>query len=197
MKLIYFGLFLLAIYFVFQSFIPVKALYTEKQKYRTVLVKPAYEIRFYPAATFATVYSDATNYKSLSNNGFRKLAGFIFGGNKQNESIAMTAPVRMSMSEKGSSMSFVLPEKYDTKNIPTPNNTEISIQKSTPEYVAVISFSGYASDEKIKDYNNKLVQILYKENIKIKGPFNFLGYNAPFQFIGRTNEIIIPIEWKE
>jgi len=197
MKLIYFGIFLLAIYFVFQSFIPIKALYTEKQKYRKVLVKPDFEIRFYPEATFATVYSNATNYKSLASNGFRKLAGFIFGGNKENESIAMTAPVRMSMSEKGSSMSFVMPEKYDTKNLPTPNNAEITIQKSRPEYVAVISFGGYASDEKIKEYNDKLIQILTKENIKIKGPFSFLGYNAPFQFMGRTNEVIIPIEWKE
>ena len=197
MKFVYLGLFLTAIYFVFQSFIPVSSLYTEKQKFRKVLVTPDYEIRFYPSATFATVYSSATNYKSLASNGFRKLAGFIFGGNKQNESIAMTAPVRMSMSEKGSSMSFVMPEKYDTKNLPIPNNTEISIQKSTPEYVAVISFSGYASDEKIEEYNDKLVKILTKENIKIKGPFNLLGYNAPFQFIGRTNEIIIPIEWKE
>jgi hypothetical protein len=38
---------------------------------------------------------------------------------------------------------------------------------------------------------------LAKQKIQVKGEFNFLGYNAPFQFIGRTNEIIIPIEWKE
>ena len=197
MKWVYFVLSLITIYFVFQSFMPISSLYTEKQKYRKVLSLPDLEIRFYPSATFATVYSSATNYKSLASNGFRKLAGFIFGGNKQNESIAMTAPVRMRMSEKGSSMSFVMPEKYDSKALPTPNNTEVNIQKSEPEYVAVISFGGYASDDKIKAYNEKLVQILNKKNIKIKGPFSFLGYNAPFQFIGRTNEIIIPIEWKE
>lgn len=197
MKLLYFALSLLTIYFVFQSFMPISSLYTEKQKYRKVLVASDFEIRFYPSATFATVYSSATNYKSLASNGFRKLAGFIFGGNKQNESIAMTAPVRMSMSDKGSSMSFVMPEKYDTKVLPIPNNAEINIQKSEPEYVAVISFGGYASDDKIKAYNEKLIQILANKNIKIKGAFSFLGYNAPFQFIGRTNEIIIPIEWKE
>ena len=197
MKWVYFVLSLLVIYFVFQSFMPISSLYTEKQKYRKVVSFPDFEIRFYPSATFATVYSNATNYKSLASNGFRKLAGFIFGGNRQNESIAMTAPVRMRMSEKGSSMSFVMPEKYDTKALPTPNNADVSIQKSEPEYVAVISFGGYANDDKIKKYKEKLVQILKNKNIKIKGPFNFLGYNAPFQFIGRTNEIIIPIEWKE
>lgn len=197
MKWVYFVLTLLTIYFVFQSFMPISSFITEKQKYRKVLVTPDFEIRFYPSATFATVNSSATDYKSLANSGFRKLAGYIFGGNNQNESIAMTAPVRMRMSDNGSSMSFVMPEKYDTKILPTPNNTEVNIQKSDPEYVAVISFGGYASDDKIQLYNEKLVQALTKKNIKIKGPFSLLGYNAPFQFVGRTNEIIIPIEWKE
>jgi hypothetical protein len=33
--------------------------------------------------------------------------------------------------------------------------------------------------------------------VKTTGDFTFLGYNAPYQFIGRKNEVIIPIEWKE
>ena len=188
---------LAAIYFVFQSFISNNALKTEKQKYRVVLKDKDIEIRYYPTATFATIYSPAKNYKGLASNGFRKLAGFIFGGNEQNESISMTAPVRMTMSDKGSSMSFVMPEKYATKNLPTPKDKNIQIQQSKPEYVAVISFGGYASDEKIVENTTKLQNILVQRNIKQNGAFSFLGYNAPFQFIGRTNEIIIPVEWKE
>jgi hypothetical protein len=170
---------------------------TEKQPYRVVLKDADLEIRFYPAATMATIYSKATSYKTLSSSGFNKLAKFIFGGNEQKESISMTAPVRMSLSEKGSSMSFVMPEKYATNKLPTPNDKNIQIQKSQPEYVAVIGFSGYANDEKINEYRNKLAQILTKRKIRTKGDFNFLGYNAPFQFLGRTNEIVIPIEWTE
>jgi urea carboxylase len=45
--------------------------------------------------------------------------------------------------------------------------------------------------------NADFVDLLEKKKIKIIGRFNFLGYNAPFQFIGRKNEISIPIEWKE
>jgi len=54
-----------------------------------------FEIRFYPKATFATIRSSISNYKQVSSSGCRKLAGYIFGGNDQNKSIAMTAPVRM------------------------------------------------------------------------------------------------------
>ena len=188
---------LVAIFVVFQSFISVNASKTEKQKYRLVSKTKEFEIRYYPSATFATIYSDATNYKGVASKGFRKLAGYIFGGNEKKESISMTAPVRMSMSDKGSSMSFIMPEKYSDQNLPIPNDKSISIQNSNPEYVAVISFGGYASDEKITIYKDKLMEALAKEKIQVKGSFSFLGYNAPFQFVGRTNEIIIPIEWKE
>lgn len=188
---------LVTVYFVFQSFIANNAFKTEKQKYRLIAKDKELEIRFYPEATFATVYSNATNYKGVANSGFRKLAGFIFGGNEEKKGISMTAPVRMNMSGAGSEMSFVMPEKYDATNLPKPNDASIKIHQSKPEYVAVISFGGYASDEKIKEYRDKLVTILNSRQIKVNGEYTFLGYNAPYQLIARTNEIIIPIEWKE
>jgi hypothetical protein len=197
MKALYIFLGLGAIYIVFQSFIANSAVKTEKQKYRTVVKDDELEIRYYPAATMATVYSSATNYKSVSSSGFGKLARFIFGGNKENESIAMTAPVRMNMSEKGAEMSFVMPTKYNESNLPKPNDESIRIHESAPQYVAVISFGGYANDEKIKTHKENLLQILSQRNIKVTGDYTFLGYNAPYQMIARTNEIAIPIEWKE
>ena len=185
------------IFIVFQSFRRFSASSIEKQKYRVVKEEDGFEVRFYPKATFATIRSSGTNYKQVASSGFRKLAGYIFGGNDQNKSIAMTAPVRMEMSEKGSGMSFVMPEKYDMASLPKPNDATVEIKQSEDSYAAVIAFGGYANDEKIDDYNNKLVALLQKKNIKIIGNFNFLGYNAPYQFIGRKNEISIPIEWKE
>jgi ribosomal protein L25 (general stress protein Ctc) len=197
MKALYIFLGLGTIYIVFQSFIANSAVKTEKQKYRTVVKDDELEIRYYPAATMATVYSSATNYKSVASSGFGKLARFIFGGNKENVSIAMTAPVRMNMSEKGAEMSFVMPTKYNESNLPKPNDESIRIHESAPQYVAVVSFGGYANDEKIKTHKEKLLQILSQRNIKVTGDYTFLGYNAPYQMIARTNEIAIPIEWKE
>jgi hypothetical protein len=81
--------------------------------------------------------------------------------------------------------------------LPKPNDASINIHKSTPEYVAVIEFGGYANDEKIEVYKNLLLQTLAQRNIKVIGNYQFLGYNAPYQIIARKNEIIIPIEWKE
>ena len=197
MKMFYLFLALAIIFIVFQSFKKISVSSIETQKYRVVKKEDGFEIRFYPKATFATIRSNGTNYKQVASSGFRKLAGYIFGGNDQNKSIAMTAPVRMEMSEKGSAMSFVMPEKYDMATLPKPKDATVEIKQSEDVYAAVIAFGGYANDEKINDHNNKLVALLQKKNIKIIGGFNFLGYNAPYDFIGRKNEISIPIEWKE
>ena len=197
MKALYISLLLVAIYLIFQSFKIINVVKTEKQAYRVVKKEAGFEIRFYPSATMATVYSKATNYKSVASSGFNKLAKFIFGGNQEKESISMTAPVIMRFTDKGSSMSFVMPQKYNEKPLPTPNDTQIEIKKSQSGYFAAISFGGYANDEKIAIYRDQLSGMLKERNIARKEGFYFLGYNAPFQFIGRTNEVIIPIEWEE
>ena len=197
MKIFYLFLALAFIFIVFQSFRKFTSSSIETQKYRVVKKEEGFEIRFYPKATFATIRSNGTNYKQVASSGFRKLAGYIFGGNDQNKSIAMTAPVRMEMSEKGSAMSFVMPEQYDMASLPKPKDASVEIKQSEEVYTAVIAFGGYANDEKINDYTNRLVALLQQKNIKITGGFIFLGYNAPYEFIGRKNEISIPIEWKE
>ena len=190
-------LLLVAIYFVFQSFMSKYLFETEKQVYRVVKKEADFEIRYYPEALMATVYTKGTNYKSVSSSGFNKLAKYIFGGNQQKESISMTAPVRMSITDNGSSMSFVMPQKYNNQSLPTPNDPNIEIKKSLPEYVAVINFGGYATDEKIAISYEKLLKSLSEKKIITKGGYKLLGYNAPYQFMGRTNEVIIPIEWTE
>lgn len=186
------------IFLMIQSYKVVSgSLKTENQKYRVVKKEAQFEIRFYPAATFAKIYSSGTDYKSVASSGFNKLAGYIFGGNDQGKSIAMTAPVRMEMSDKGSTMSFVMPEKYQESDLPKPKDSGVHIVKSNPQYVAVIQFGGYANDEKIKEMRDELIRLIQKNGIKITGDYTFLGYNAPFQFWSRKNEVVIPIEWKE
>jgi len=197
MKLTYLLIALGLVFIVFQSFRTISASKVEKQKYRVVKIEEGFEIRFYPKAMFATIQSSGTNYKQVASSGFRKLAGYIFGGNDESKSIAMTAPVRMEMSGNGSSMSFVMPEKYDATTLPKPKDATVQIKESKESYEAVIAFGGYANDEKINEYSNKLVALLNMKGIKIIGGYNFLGYNAPFEFFGRKNEISIPVEWKE
>ncbi len=81
--------------------------------------------------------------------------------------------------------------------MPKPKDASVQIVKSSPQYVAVISFGGYADDEKIKENRDILLKLIQKKGIKVIGDYTFLGYNAPYQFWARKNEVVIPIEWKE
>ena len=169
---------------------------TEQQQYKVIHTEKDFEIRFYPSATIATVNSEAKTYRDLARPGFRRLAGYIFGGNETNTRIAMTAPVHMDISESGSSMSFVMPSSYNKENLPKPTDPEVIIHQTADEYVAVIRFGGYASDRKIKAFAGKLHDILDEKGITTYGNARFLGYNPPFQLFGRRNEIVIPVNWK-
>lgn len=169
----------------------------EKQKYRVVRVEKNFEIRFYPPAVLATIRSSAKSYRELANNGFRQIAGYIFGNNETSAKIAMTSPVQMDINAVKSSMSFVMPSQYQLEELPKPKDGRVEIHESPAEYAAVIEFGGFATDEKIKKYSDLLKAILSEKHIKTMGNFKYLGYNPPYQFIGRKNEILVPIEWEE
>jgi hypothetical protein len=182
---------------LFQSFTIMSANKTEEQKYTVILKEKDFEIRFYPSATIATINSNAKTYKDLSGPGFRKLAGYIFGGNETNTSISMTAPVHMDINDSVSSMSFVMPSSYNQENLPKPNDPNVLIQKTADEYVAVIRFGGFASDKDLVFYSDKLHEILKEKGITSYGNARFLGYNPPFQLVDRRNEIIVSVNWEE
>lgn len=181
---------------LFQSFMVASVEKTEEQKYSVVLKDQNFEIRFYPSATLATISSDAKTYKELSGSGFRKLAGYIFGGNEDGTQIAMTSPVHMNINDTLSTMSFVMPSSFTKANLPNPIDSEVKLETTEDEYVAVVSFGGFASDQDLKSYSGKLLTILKEKGIMPNGNPRYLGYNPPFQLIGRKNEIIVSINWK-
>lgn len=170
---------------------------TEQQKYRVVRKDKDFEIRFYPSATFATIQSNAKSYRELANSGFRKLAGYIFGGNEANRNISMTSPVHIDVNDSVSSMSFVMPSDFDRTNLPKPKDPTVKIVTTSDEYVAAIRFGGYATDKDLKHYEEKLKDLLSKKEIKTFGHYRYLGYNPPYQIFGRRNEVIVSVDWKE
>jgi len=182
---------------LFQSFIIMPANKTEEQKSSLVRKYQDFEIRYYPSATIATISSTAKTYRDLSGPGFQKLAGYIFGGNESNTKISMTTPVQMDINDTLSTMSFVMPSGFTVENLPRPNDPGVKITNTSDEYVAVIRFGGYASDKDLKFYSEKLQNLLKENGITSFGNYRFLGYNPPYQFIGRRNEIIVAVDWKE
>jgi hypothetical protein len=103
----------------------------------------------------------------------------------------------MDINDSASTMSFLMPSSYNESNLPKPNDPNVVIKSTADEYIAVIRFGGYASDKDLKFYSEKLQNLLKENGIRSFGNYRFLGYNPPYQFIGRRNEIIVAVDWKE
>lgn len=152
------------------------------------------EIRQYPTMILAQTKLKSGRYDGNEDNGFRTVAGYIFGGNQSQQKIAMTAPVIMNMSDSNASMSFVMPSQYQMEELPTPNSDKVQITEQAPLVLAVIRFGGFASQNKIQEQADLLTKILKENNIQTKGSLLFMGYNAPWDVTGRRNEVAYEVE---
>lgn len=187
---------LIGLFAVIQIYITMSTGNTETQDYKVIRVEKLFEIRYYPAATMAKIFSTSKSYRELGYSGFGKLAKYIFGGNREKKQIAMTSPVHMEMGDSISTMAFVMPSDLKKDDLPKPNNADIVIETSEPEYVAAIRFGGFGTTASINKYKNILENALKHQGLTYYGNFRYLGYNPPYQLFGRRNEIIVTLNWK-
>ncbi|NND76605.1 MAG: heme-binding protein [Flavobacteriales bacterium] len=190
--LIYTGIVLVLLFIASQIWAQSQTKNIEMYPFEVMQQYDGFEIRKYEAANFIYVTMDAKNYKESSSEGFGQLAGYIFGGNDAKRKIAMTSPVEMEM-EDNVTMKFLVPAEYDLNEMPRPDNANVQFKSEAPRTMAAISFGGFADDEKIEKYKNKLFAMLAEQGIEHKENYSFMGYNPPFELINRKNEIVVEI----
>jgi hypothetical protein len=128
-----------------------------------------------------------------SDGGFRVLAGYIFGGNADEQKIAMTAPVQQSMAGE-KEMAFMMPAEYALEDLPKPEDQRVSFREAPAYTAAVIQFSGWASADKADENWQQLRRFLIAEGIDITGEPTLNQYNPPWTLpFMRRNEIIVPV----
>jgi hypothetical protein len=175
-----------------QVFISRGTSQTEQHQYKILKTYDKFEVRKYEAALFSSVKMDKRGYKENSSEGFRILAGYIFGDNESNEKIAMTTPVAMELGDT-TKMMFMVPKNYDLATLPNPKNKKIVFEKQEEKIMAAIRFDGWANDEKIEEYKNILTEELAKAQLSHNNKFAFLGYNPPYEMTNRRNEVIVEL----
>jgi hypothetical protein len=161
----------------------------EELNYKIIKKIGKVELRSYPDCIMATTSLPLKD----RNAAFRRIAGYIFGGNKQQKQIAMTAPVIMRTTSKFH-MSFIMPKNYSMKDLPVPNSRDVKIERIDSRKMAVLRFSGFMNEDRIREKTQELLEILESSKIKYKGEPIFMGYNAPWTLpIFRRNEVAVEI----
>lgn len=137
-----------------------------------------YEIRGYPAHIVAQTTVDGSSGESMRS-GFSVVAGYIFGGNTKKENIAMTAPVLATNNGDLQTISFNMPLSYKLEKLPIPSDSRVKIVMIPAKKYAVMKFSWYRSDARIKSMQKKLLAALTRDGVSKEGDIAYAGYNAP------------------
>lgn len=154
------------------------------------------EFRQYEPYIIAKVTVEG-NYSEAINQGFRILAGYIFGKNKGKKSISMTVPVTQKqapqkiamtapVTQRGDSnkheITFMMPSQYTLETLPVPNDKRISFERVPAKKYAVISFSWYATASRVARKKKEMVQLASAAGLKTLGEPILATYNDPFSF---------------
>lgn len=176
-----------------QFFMAYQSSKIESPKYTLIKSYDSFELRQYDSMILAQTVMKNNSYETSSSKGFRTVANYIFGGNDENKKIAMTSPVIMDMGDE-TKMSFVMPKEHSITSLPEPNSDQVEILSVSPKKYAVLTFPGYADNKKITKYSNRLLTSVKAEGLETIGNIQFMGYNAPWQVIGRKNEVAIEVK---
>jgi hypothetical protein len=150
------------------------------------------EIREYPALAIAKTPMRDASLGSSANEGFRRVARYLFGGNRTKESMAMTAPVVMEMGDTPA-LYFYMPFDRSLEALPATMDSSVRLQMQASRTLAVLAFGGFAGNKELRKQRRRLEAVLKKEGWIIQGPFLYMGYNAPWTLVGRRNEVAFEV----
>jgi hypothetical protein len=181
----------------------------EEPDFEVVQRLEAVEIRQYAPYVVAEVVVPGPA-DSAGNRAFPLLAGYIFGGNKGERKMAMTAPVtqtptpvKMAMTApvtqaptaEGYRVQFVLPKGVTLESAPEPLDARVKIREVHAAKVAAIRFSGFWSEENYQRHLSQLISGLTAAGMRWMGEPVYSRYDAPWTpWFMRRNEIWLALE---
>ena len=181
----------------------------EEPDFQVVQRLDAVEIRQYAPYVVAEVTVSGPA-DSAGNRAFPLLAGYIFGKNKGERKMAMTAPVtqtptpvKMAMTApvtqapvaEGYLVQFVLPKGVTLETVPEPLDSRVTIREVPAQRVAAITFSGFWSQDNYQRHLGQLTSGLTAAGLRWKGEPVYSRYDAPWTpWFMRRNEIWLALE---
>jgi hypothetical protein len=183
---------------------PMLARSIEEPAYEVVRKIGDIEVRQYAPYVVAEVLVAGPAGKA-GNQAFPILAGYIFGKNKGERKLAMTAPVtqaaapvKLEMTAPvtqaaapgGYVVQFVLPRDVTLASAPEPLDPQVRLREVAGGKVAAITFSGFWSQANYDEHLADLTAALRGADLAWTGEPVYSRYNAPFTpWFMRRNEI--------
>ena len=140
----------------------------------------------------------AGDARMQSKEGFRKVAGYIFGKNGAGQKMAMTAPVRMEPDGKARmKVSFVMESAYSTRTAPRPSDRGVVVKNVPGHVLAARTFSGPPPGEaRVAEERLQVVEALEAVGLRPASEETLVyGYHDPFITPNRLrrNEVCVRV----
>ena len=180
----------------------------EQPKYELVERAGSIEIRNYSEMILAEAKVSGEREPAIQE-GFRLIAAYIFGANKPNKTIAMSAPVQQEGKQKIAMTApvsqqadendlwiirFVMPANRTLDTLPQPNDPRVTLHPQPARRMLVVRFSGLATGAIIETKTAELRNYASGHNLKTTGEALAAFYNPPWTLpIFRRNEIMLQI----
>jgi len=154
-------------------------LFVEEPDYELERKVGALEIRRYRPHAIAETLVEAPSWEDALDEGFRRLAGYIFGGNARTQPIAMTAPVTSHESTGGYVVTFTMPRTLSLESLPQPKDPRVHLLKTPERRVAVLRYHGTYGRRRTEDRQAALLAQVRAAGLEPTGAPEFAGYDAP------------------
>jgi hypothetical protein len=183
------------------------ALATDEPRYTVVRTDDAFEVRRYePYLVAETLVAGSAD--EAGSQGFRVLAGYIFGKNKGARAIAMTAPVAQvptkiamtapvaqSPGAGGYVVQFAMPPEWTLETLPEPTDPAVRLRAVPARTLAAIRYSGTWSQERYAEHLAKLQEALARTGLRWRGEPVWARYDPPWKpWFLRRNEIWLELD---
>ena len=191
------------------TLIGTTAMATERPTYATLATFDGVEIREYPALVVAETTVEGRR-EEAGNEAFRRLAGYIFGGNRGKKSIAMTAPVTQTPGQKIAMtapvtqtataadrwvVQFTMPSTFTLDTLPDPDDDRVTLRVIPARKVAVRAYSGRWADTLYLKELTTLRAALGRAGVTTLGEATWARYDPPWTpWFLRTNEIHLEVD---
>jgi hypothetical protein len=188
------------------------AMAAEQPSYRVIQKLEGLEIREYDASLVAETEVSGTR-ESAGNAGFRVLAAYIFGKNRGEKKLAMTAPVRqaegqriamtapVTQSRPGGEaggapwvVQFMMPSGHTLETLPEPLDPAVHLRQVPARRVAALTYSGTWSERRYLEHLSLLREAMRRAGLQPAGEPVWARYDPPFMpWFLRKNEILIEV----
>ncbi|MEY2622334.1 MAG: hypothetical protein RIT26_2154 [Pseudomonadota bacterium] len=198
------------------------AMAIEEPAYEVLRSDAPFEIRRYPALLVAETVVEG-DMDQASNQGFRRIADFIFGNNQlpgtgqasriamtapvtvepQSGRIAMTAPVTVEPDSPDANMAqatrwrihFVMPRLYTLDTLPRPRNADVQVREIPPRYMVVHRYSWLNTASRVQQKTDETLAWAQRQSLNVIGVPQLARYDPPIMPpMFRRNEIHLEIE---